>query len=86
MEKSSQEMEETKREGKREREERMRRKRERKEDWQLCPLICWCFNGRSSLSQELKPVYSKRTTLLEVGILPPLVISTLRAIWPRFLP
>ena len=61
MEKISQKMEETKREGRREREERKRRKgerkRERKEYWLLHPLIYRNFDDRSSLGRELKPVY-----------------------------
>ena len=48
--------------------------------------LCRRSDGRSSLGQELKSVYMTRATLQELGILPPLVISTLRAIWPCFLP
>ena len=85
VEKSSQKREETKREGRREREERRRRKgerkRERKEDRQVHPLIYRCFDGQSSLGPELKPLYSTRATLQEVGILPPLIISTLRVVF-----
>ena len=71
--------------GKKEKEGR-EKKRKRKEDRQLRPQIYRRSNGRNLLGRELKPVYLTRATLQEVGILPPLVISTLRTVWPCFLP
>ena len=46
----------------------------------------WLSDNRSSLGRELKFVYSTRAKLQEVEILPTLVISTLRAVRPCFLP
>ena len=81
--------EETNREGRREREERMRRKgekkRERNEDRQLHPLIYRRSNCRSLLDRELKPFYSMKAMLQEVGILLPLVSFALRGCLSEFL-
>ena len=43
-------------------------------------------DGHNSSDQKVKSVYSTRATLQEVWILLTLVISTLRAVWPCFLP
>ena len=43
-------------------------------------------DNRSTSGLELNSVYSTRATLQEVGILPILVISTLRAVWQNFWP
>ena len=56
------------------------RKRERKEDPTASSSDFRCFDGRNSLGQELKSVYATRATPQEVGILPTLVISTLRVV------
>ena len=61
------------------------RKREKKEDRQLHPLIYRRSDYRSSLGRQLKPVYSIKATLQEVGILLPLVIFALRGRLAEFL-
>ena len=53
------------REGKEEKKQKRERERERKESW--------CSDDRNSSDQEIKFVYSTRTMLQEIGILPTLV-------------
>ena len=88
--KSSQKGEETKRARRREREERRRRKgerkRERKEDQQLHPLTYQHSDDRSSLDRELKSIYSTKAMLQKVEIFSPLIIFTLKDVWPCFMP
>ena len=58
----------------RERKERKRRKKKReKRERERRRKEKWCSDGRNSLDQEVKSVYSTRTALQEVGILSTLV-------------
>ena len=82
---------EKQREERKERKEREKQKEERKEIERDEGKKTGCsssdlrhFDGRNSLDQEVKSVYSTRATLQEMGILPTWFISTLRAVWPCF--
>ena len=91
MEKNKENKEKKERKRRRRKGERRRRGRKIR---RLLPLIYQCFDGRSSSGRELKPVYSTRATLQEVGTLPILdyfhpkgclaVFSTLKGCFARF--
>ena len=66
-------------EGKKEREIKREMEREGGSS-ELLPLFYRRFDSQSSSCRELKSVYSTRATLQEVGIIPTLVISSLRAV------
>ena len=78
---------EKQREEKRERKRGRKRKRQGKEikkDSASSFFGFRCSNDQNSSSRELKSIYAMRAMLQEIGILPPLVISTLRVVWADF--